>query len=724
MKAYQYLLLSFFPLLISGCIAQSPGIQWPLEVPYSEGGIILYQPEPESLSGNQLTTRSAFSIRTRGTSEPVFGALWADARVSTDRDRRIVSLSDLKVTRVKFSDETDSLEIIRLTSIVKTELQNTHIDLSLDDVLASIKNEKNSNDSGFNNDPPEIIFRTTPAVLISLDGSPKYAAVENTGFERVMNTASLLFRDPGTDSYYLYGNDHWYHSADYKKEWRETNDVPKSLRQFRQQLMNEPAGKLSPAEEDLLTPASNEKPEIIVREQPAELLYTNGQPDWKSIEGTHLLYARNTDQNLFEFQPEQRYFLLLSGRWYTSNTLDGNWKYVPPVELPADFGRIPEGHAKDEVLASVPGTNAAQEAVIDAQVPQTATINRAAAKCTVTYDGSPEFNRIAGTTLDYAINSETPVVRDGNNYYACDNGVWFWSEKPEGPWVAATAIPSEVRDIPPSCPIYRVKYVYIYDYTPDVIYVGYTAGYLGCFVSGPTIVYGTGWYYPGWYALHYHPYPFTYGFNLHYDPWTGWCFGYSYLFGGPDAWLLWNWGPQPYIGWYGGWWGPYYYAPFYYRPAFGGYYGPRGQWNGGNTTRYERRSSGNVYGPRGRGVGSTSPSRRTGIEPSGVRTGPRSKTNKLLPRPDIRNNVYSDPSGAIYRREGNEWIRGSGTGGQRDQRPVVVPPSAPSIRNLDQQEINRGRGVQRNEMFRNFTIPGGVNLPRGTSKPTIRAPRK
>ena len=61
-------------------------------------------------------------------------------------------------------------------------------------------------------------------------------------------------------------------------------------------------------------------------------------------------------------------------------------------------------------------------------------------------------------------------------------------------------IPPVIYTIPPRCPIYYVKYVRVYGYTPTVAYVGYTAGYTGCYVYNHTVVYGTGYAYRPWHA--------------------------------------------------------------------------------------------------------------------------------------------------------------------------------------------------------------------------------
>jgi len=96
----------------------------------------------------------------------------------------------------------------------------------------------------------------------------------------------------------------------------------------------------------------------------------------------------------------------------------------------------------------------------------------------------------------------------------------------------ATSVPQSIQEIPPECPVYNVKYVYIYDFTPDVVYVGYTPGYMGSYVYGPTVVYGTGYYYsPWWSPTYYYPPHATWGYHVRYNPWYGWSFGMSYSSG-------------------------------------------------------------------------------------------------------------------------------------------------------------------------------------------------
>jgi hypothetical protein len=181
----------------------------------------------------------------------------------------------------------------------------------------------------------------------------------------------------------------------------------------------------------------------------------------------------------------------------------------------------------------VAGTDQAEDAIADSEIPQTSAIQRDDKSFYVEYDGTAEFEPIAGTRLQYAVNTEAEVILADGRYYACDQGVWYISDDPDGPWSVSDTRPPGVEDIPPDCPVYDVRYVDIYDDTPTVIYVGYLPGYLGCYPYYGTVVYGTGYRYRSWRSRsHYYPRPCTWGFQARYNPWLSrWSFGFSYASG-------------------------------------------------------------------------------------------------------------------------------------------------------------------------------------------------
>ena len=256
-------------------------------------------------------------------------------------------------------------------------------------------------------------------------------------------------------------------------------------------------------------------------------------------------------------------YVLLAGRWYESRSFDGPWTFVRPDRLPVEFAAIPaDGGRGATVRAHVAGTPEAQLALAGLDEPESLEVERSTAQFEATYDGAPKFEAIRGTKVSYATNTASQVLRVTGVYYACDNGVWFRSQSPKGPWVVADTIPkSEIAQIPPSSPVYNLTYVEIYASTPEVVYVGYTPGYVGAYPYYGVPVYGTGWYYPPYVGTVYYPRPVTYGFHMTYNPWTGWGVGMTWSSG------FFTFGVS-FGGGYGGYYPPRgYYPPGGYRPV-------------------------------------------------------------------------------------------------------------------------------------------------------------
>jgi uncharacterized membrane protein YgcG len=360
--------------------------------------------------------------------------------------------------------------------------------------------------------------------------------------------------------------------------------------------------------------------------------------------------------------------------------------------LPEDFAKIPEGSAKDNVLSSVAGTQASKEAIMDAQVPQTAKVDRKTAKCTVKYDGDPKFEKIDGTSMELAMNTTSTVMKSDNKYYCVESGVWFVADKATGPWKVSEERPKEVNKIPASSPAYNTQYVYIYDSTPEVVYVGYTPGYMGCYVYGPTVVYGTGYYYNPWYGPYYYPRPVTYGFSMHYNPWTGWSMGFHFSAG----FFSFHAYGHP------GYWGPPMYRPPFYPPYRGGMYGGRGpvQINHYGDINIDR--SNNIYNNRN-GVNTNDVKRgqnNQGNRPSTMdQNKSRPSTNQNIAGP--RNNVYSGKDGSVYQRNDNgSWDQRNGNQWQQNKS---TQPS-----NMDRDYQNRQRSSQQNSNFNQMNRGGNM----------------
>ena len=543
-------------------VAATAQNEWPKTITGPNGSLIkVYQWQPESFSNGTLEANAAISVAENGKDEPAFGMIWLTA--STNDNGQQVIIRSVEVNAIKLPDETDENKLAALQTSIANGMSNQNFSIPASEINNALQtNQEQEKISGnLNNNPPKIMYSDKPSLLVVIDGAPRLQQNSKWGVETVINTPFIIVKN-NNNKFYLYGGKHWYAAPSATGPYAITTSVPANLEKIQSEITQANKDNKVQQEENDYT-ISN----IIVSTEPAELLQSNGEPNFTPVQQTNLLYVKNSNNDIFMDVSSQQYYVLLSGRWYKSQTLSGKWNYVASDKLPADFEKIPEGSPKDNVLASVAGTIAAKDAVMNAQVPQTAKVDRNNANADIQYDGNPQFDDIDGTDMAYAVNTPDYVIRWRGTYYAVDNGVWFQSYSANGPWAVSADRPYAVSLIPPRYPVYAMKYVYIYDVTPDYIYMGYTPGYLNTFVYGPTVVYGTGYYYRPWYGSHYYARPYTWGFNMHYNPWTGWGFGFNYNMG----WFHMSAGNYSPWGW-GGWWGPSIYRPSYcWTPYYGGY---------------------------------------------------------------------------------------------------------------------------------------------------------
>ena len=508
----------------SGEAEQPTGDEWPREIDAASALVVLYQPQPETFQGNRLTARAAVSVTPQGETEPRFGAVWFEARVATDRTERTVDLLEVRVPRVTFAAVPEDKKA-RLRTLLEAEIPKWDIEISLDRLLTSLQTAdvKRNLAKGLKSEPPTILFVTEPTELVIFDGQPELRSAEGGKVMKVINTLSLIVLHPGTRTYFLNVGKNWMSAPDWKGPWKLAPTPPAEV----VALTPAPDAELEKEEPD-----EGIVPKVVVVTEPVEMITCDGEPKYKPLEGNELLFVSNTGESVLLEIASQTHFVLLAGRWFKSNSLQGPWEYVASDKLPASFAKIPADSDVGDLRAFVAGTDEAGDAVMDAQIPQTAAIKRGEAKLEVTYDGEPKFEPIKETTLAYSINTSSAVIRvtEGSktSYYCCANAVWYVAPGPSGPWSVAVEVPAAIYSIPPSSPVYNVTYVRIYSSTPTVVYVGYLPGYNHCYVYGGTVVYGTGYTYTVWVGTVYYAQPVTYGYSYSYYPRLGrWFSPYS-----------------------------------------------------------------------------------------------------------------------------------------------------------------------------------------------------
>ena len=675
--------------------AQAPDVAWPREVKAADGTVItVYQPQVERWSENTLSARAAVSLKKSSDKEPQFGVIELSARTAIDKSADLVTLSALRIVKASFpgvSPEETERHLATLRGAVTKDAWPVSAQ-ALQANLAIVEARSKQKGLPLKNDPPQILFRTVPSLLVLIDGEPALREAKDApGLKRVINTTALILLDESSATYYLRALGRWWESKAVSGEWKAGPLMLASLEKAREALGNafDPLEGKDADGKPIFEPGA--APQIIVATKPTELLQAKGEPKFSPIPRTQLLYMANSSNDIFMELGAQTYFVLISGRWFSAKALAGPWSFVPGKSLPADFRKIPAEHAMSDVLMSVPDTPQAREAAIANQIPQTASVQRDLQPTPVAFDGGePQWKPVDGTPLSYAPNNAAPVIRvDPKTYYMVQNGVWFSATAPAGPWSVAATVPAVIYSIPPSSPLHYMTYVRVYSSTPTTVFVGYTPGYYGTVMSSDgVVVYGTGYPYPYYGTFWYPPPYYTYGYGAGFT--AGFFFGFA-------------------MG--GGWYGPCCYG------GGGVYVGHHGNINVNNSYNRWGGKSTSITGPGGQNLKATQVGNTTLAKGSGS------------------NNVYAGRDGQVYRRDDSgQWQQHQQGGGWSDMQKPDQRPSAgqlpagdrPStgdqvstrdqsrsrenVQSLDRQAQSRDLGAQRAQQMRQ---PGGAGGYRG-----------
>ncbi len=621
----QLSLLAFSAFCAFGSPTELSDPGWPRRFAEHGAELTVHQPQVDQWTDFKiLQGRCAFTLRTVEGQPPVYGTLRFEGHTIVDVDRRIVLLRNVRKFDLRFPASPGGVSR-ELADLAGHLMPSDAVVLSLDRLLASVRAaEVPTVEAKVLTDPPPIYVSAQPAILVIVDGAPVLANVDNSSLRRVVNTNWPLYQDPASHAFYLLHDEVWLKAADLHGAYTFPATVPADLPRHAA-----PKPGVAP-------------PKVIVVDRPAELIVTEGPPQLAPIGVTALASVINTGSDLFFESTSASYFYLTSGRWFKAATLQGPWTYASS-NLPSAFRRIPADHPRAHVLAAVPGTREAEDAVLLATIPRTAEVNRAQAKAEVQYAGTPDFTPIAGTSVSYARNTPNDVLKVGDLYYLCLQGVWFVSPQATGPWQTADRVPPEIYTIPESSPKYNVTYVRVYASTPSTIVVGYTAGYSGAYVSHGVVVWGTGYYYAPYVAIApavapvYWASPcYTYGASAWYNPATGVYARGAAVYG-------------PYGG-YG--------AASVYNPRTGNYSAgyrasnPYGSWGEGVVTNGSDWARGGYRsGSRGAVAAGETSQGGAGVAVSGAHgnSGYLAKSGS--------GDIYAGANGNVYKRDNGQWYQ-------------------------------------------------------------------
>ena len=638
---------------------------WPRAYTTASGAtMVIYQPQIATWEDQKhMAAYSAVSYTSQGTTKPALGTIKLEADTSVALDERLVNFSQLKITESNFATlDRDKARVV-VSEITATVSPDDRV-IGLDRVLANLDTSSiiPKNVDGVKADPPPIFFSQTPAILVNLDGEPIWAPIKGNDLQTAVNTNWDLFQHVPTKTLYLRNEKQWLKATDLNGPWTSTTDLPDSF-----EKLPDDDDNWKDVKDNLpgWRSRAGDAPKVFVSKVPAELiLVTGGKPTYATITGVpKLLWVSNTESDVFRMGATGNVYFLVSGRWFSAADFTGPWTFATP-NLPDDSKKIPLEHPRSRVLASVPGTTQAAEAVLLASVPQTARVSKTLQAPMVDYQGGmAEFQPIETTMVQRAVNTDKDVFKVGDLYYLCFQGVWFMSTMATGPWQVTSNVPKEIYSIPISSSSYPVTYVTVQESSDDAVVFATAAAFTGVMIGFGVAMWGTGYYYPPYYGFYggypyYYPrYP-TYGYHASYNPWTGaYTRGVSAYgpYGGAGVAQRYN----PRTGTYSR--GAAAYGP-------GGARGVAQSYNPRTGTYGQTRQGSNVYGNWGstqvqRGDQWASTSHYTNN-----RTGNTTRTAT-----GSGGNMYAGRDGNVYKNSGDGWQKYGGDGNWNDvQRPTAT----------------------------------------------------
>lgn len=557
LKVLQFSILPLL-LLCSCLLAAAEPVTFPRTVTLPGGTVTIHHPSVSDWQDfDVLSAWVPVEIAPSGDTTAWTGSVMVQAKTDIRFEERIVLLNELRPVKA-LADESlpEAAQSLKdfpgAYALLQDALKQARQSVSLEYLLRALPEDFADNlpkpAPGLNRQPPRIFLSESPAMLMLLDGPPKTAPIRNTQLEIVVNTDWLVFHDKASDHWFIVFGDYWLENNSLSGgTWKVASSLPEDFSNLAMGNGWERLAKILPPRQTDRSP-----PPFKLSYQPAELVLFDGPPQMQQLAGTALQFVANSDHDLFQL--DDRYYLLLSGRWFSTQDLKRSWRAVE--DLPAEFANIPADGDKAYVLAMVPGTEESRIALIEAALPRTQTVAKdGGAGLQVVYDGEPHFVNISGTPLYRADNTNKQVLRHNNFYYLCQDAAWFSATSATGPWQPAIEIPEAISSIPPDDPAYNVTFVKIGSFDQSTGRQAYihTYGYSGTHTADTGLRKSDG--------------PQTSGdyYDPTYDPRSrGWGYWPSYGYGGYGA--------------YGGYYPGYGYGARYY-PAYGawrygGYYDP------------------------------------------------------------------------------------------------------------------------------------------------------
>ena len=275
----------------------------------SGGSILVYQPQIASWDKQkQMVAFAAVSYRTPNAEKPALGTVKLEAGTQVALADRLVNFQPLKITEANFPNVPKE-QVREITDQIDKAIPDNERVIALDRVLANLDKSQviPKNVEGVKADPPAVFFSKTPAVIVNIDGEPIWSPIKENDLKYAVNTNWDLFQYAPTNTYYLRNDASWLKATDVKGPWTAAGTLPASFKKL-------------PAEENWKDVKANlpgkpaaSVPKVFVTFKPGELILLTGEPAYKAVGKTNLLWVSNTDSDVFRLGKTGTVYYLVAG---------------------------------------------------------------------------------------------------------------------------------------------------------------------------------------------------------------------------------------------------------------------------------------------------------------------------------------------------------------------------------------------------------------------------
>ena len=209
-------------------------------------------------------------------------------------------------------------------------------------------------------------------------------------------------------------------------------------------------GTLAAEQKSSGEPLDNTPPTIISSEVPAILVYIDGEPAYRPVDGTALQRVINTRPLLLKDAQGKHYLRVFDG-WMVADAVSGPYARLTS-SLP-DLEKARKAAIQSRQVDLLTGQSDAKDKVPSLAKPPVPQIHIATAPTElIVTDGPAQWQPIQGTKLLYVTNTTGHIFKEvaDQDSYLLISGRWFRASDMQGPWtfVPADKLPADFANIP------------------------------------------------------------------------------------------------------------------------------------------------------------------------------------------------------------------------------------------------------------------------------------